>query len=227
MPVHHVDVDPVGARLVDGAHLLAEPGELGREDGGGDADGLLHAGTLTLPESRGKESPRLIPALLRVEPASSLVSNSLSGIGPVEVELDGVPARRNRLDCFGPNARRWKRSTVLSSPAGQSFERVAPTADRANRGRMTMLKNLDRGRIAALAAAVATAGLMVPAPAQAQAGYNEACVQYYIEICEANWQSMGFPSAAKCAYHHKETVCKGEIYYPDDYLVPPSAERLD
>jgi hypothetical protein len=90
-----------------------------------------------------------------------------------------------------------------------------------------MLKNLNMGRTAALAAAVAAAGLMVPAPAQAQAWYSEACVQYYIDICAANWQSMGFSSAAKCADHHKETVCKGEIYYPEDYLVPPSAERLD
>ena len=62
MAVHHVDMDPVGARRVDGADLLAEPGEIGREDGGGDTDRLLHARTLTLPESRGKEGRRLIPA---------------------------------------------------------------------------------------------------------------------------------------------------------------------
>ncbi len=68
MAVHDVDVDPVRSRLVDGAHLLAEPGEVGREDGGGDADGLLHARTLTLPESRGKERARLIPALLGMSP---------------------------------------------------------------------------------------------------------------------------------------------------------------
>jgi hypothetical protein len=30
MPVHHVEMDPVGAGLVDGAHLVAEPGEIGR-----------------------------------------------------------------------------------------------------------------------------------------------------------------------------------------------------
>ena len=72
MAVHHIDMDPVGAGFVDGAHLLAEPGEIGREDGGGDADGLLHARTLTLPESRGKERARLIPALLGVAPASGV-----------------------------------------------------------------------------------------------------------------------------------------------------------
>ena len=29
MPVHHIDMNPVGARLVDGANLLAELGEIG------------------------------------------------------------------------------------------------------------------------------------------------------------------------------------------------------
>ncbi len=71
MAVHHVDMDPVGARRVDGADLLAEPGEIGREDGGGDADRLLHPRTLTLPESRGKEGRRLIPALLQCSPANA------------------------------------------------------------------------------------------------------------------------------------------------------------
>ena len=32
MPVHHVDMNPVGAGGVDGAHLLAEPGEVGGEN---------------------------------------------------------------------------------------------------------------------------------------------------------------------------------------------------
>ena len=36
MAVHHVDMDPVGAGLVDRANLLAEPGEICREDGRGD-----------------------------------------------------------------------------------------------------------------------------------------------------------------------------------------------
>jgi hypothetical protein len=62
MAVHDIDVDPVRPRLVDRADLLAEPGEIGRKDGRGDADGLLHARTLTLPESRGKEGGLLIPA---------------------------------------------------------------------------------------------------------------------------------------------------------------------
>ena len=42
MAVHHVDMDPVGAGLVDRADLLAEPGEIGGEDRGRDADRLLH-----------------------------------------------------------------------------------------------------------------------------------------------------------------------------------------
>ena len=36
MAVHHVDVDPVGAGLVDRADLLAEPGEIGGQDRRGD-----------------------------------------------------------------------------------------------------------------------------------------------------------------------------------------------
>ena len=36
MAVHDVDVDPVGPGLIDRAHFLAEPGEVGGEDGGGD-----------------------------------------------------------------------------------------------------------------------------------------------------------------------------------------------
>ena len=38
MPVHDIDMDPVGAGRIDGAHLLAEPGEIGREDRWGDDD---------------------------------------------------------------------------------------------------------------------------------------------------------------------------------------------
>ena len=37
MVVHHVEVDPVGAGRDDVAHLLAEPGEIGGQDGRGDA----------------------------------------------------------------------------------------------------------------------------------------------------------------------------------------------
>ena len=36
MPVHHVDVDPVGARCVDRANLLAQLGEIGGQDRRGD-----------------------------------------------------------------------------------------------------------------------------------------------------------------------------------------------
>jgi hypothetical protein len=34
MPVHHVDMDPVGSGFVDRADFLAEPGEIGGEDRG-------------------------------------------------------------------------------------------------------------------------------------------------------------------------------------------------
>ncbi len=43
MVVHHVEVDPVGAGGDDGLHLVAQPGEVGREQAGGDAEGAGHA----------------------------------------------------------------------------------------------------------------------------------------------------------------------------------------
>src|SRR6218665_499309 len=42
MVVHHVEVDPVGTGGNDVAHLLAQAGEIGREDGGGNAVGFSH-----------------------------------------------------------------------------------------------------------------------------------------------------------------------------------------
>ena len=47
MAVHHVDMDPVRPGRVDRAHLLAQPGEIRRQDGGGNADRLLHGRILT------------------------------------------------------------------------------------------------------------------------------------------------------------------------------------
>ncbi len=90
-----------------------------------------------------------------------------------------------------------------------------------------MLRNLNPKRAAGLAAALAAAGLMMPAPAQAQVWYSEACIQYYKDQCAANWQSQGFASSAQCAEHYKETVCKGYVIYPDGYLVSPSTARND
>ncbi|HEX8127407.1 MAG TPA: hypothetical protein VF548_17670 [Allosphingosinicella sp.] len=90
-----------------------------------------------------------------------------------------------------------------------------------------MGKPLDPKNTAALACAVAAASLMVPAPAQAQVWYDEACVQYYIDHCEANWQALGFPSPAKCASHHKETVCS-YVYDPGgDVPQPVAIESTD
>jgi hypothetical protein len=50
VPVHHVDVDVVGAGLGHPAHLLAQTGKVGGENGGSDPDGLLH----------GRREPRLV-----------------------------------------------------------------------------------------------------------------------------------------------------------------------
>jgi hypothetical protein len=39
MPVHDVEMNPVGTRLVDGPDLFAEPGEVGGEDRRRDDEG--------------------------------------------------------------------------------------------------------------------------------------------------------------------------------------------
>ena len=40
--VHHVDMDPIGPGRVDGADLLAQAREIGRQDRGRDEDGAGH-----------------------------------------------------------------------------------------------------------------------------------------------------------------------------------------
>ncbi len=39
MPVHHVEMDPVGAGRIDGADLFAQFGEIGRQDRRRDDEG--------------------------------------------------------------------------------------------------------------------------------------------------------------------------------------------
>ena len=43
MAVHHVDMDPVGAGLIDGADLVAELGKIGGKDRGGDDERAVQA----------------------------------------------------------------------------------------------------------------------------------------------------------------------------------------
>ena len=43
MPVHHIDMDVVGAGFRHGAHVLAQPGEVGRENRGRDSERASHA----------------------------------------------------------------------------------------------------------------------------------------------------------------------------------------
>ena len=44
--VHHVEVHPVGAGREHAVHVLAQPGEIGGEDGGRDDGGLAHGSSL-------------------------------------------------------------------------------------------------------------------------------------------------------------------------------------
>ena len=39
MPVHHIEMDPVGAGRIDGADLFAQPGEIRRQDRRRDDEG--------------------------------------------------------------------------------------------------------------------------------------------------------------------------------------------
>ena len=89
-----------------------------------------------------------------------------------------------------------------------------------------MLRKLNLERMTAVAAAVAAAGLLMPAPAQAQVWYSEACIQYYRDYCAANWQRQGFASSAQCADWYKENACKGSVIY-EEYSPVSSANRRD
>jgi hypothetical protein len=42
MPVHDVDMDPIGASPVDGAYFVAELAEIGGQDGWSDGKGTVH-----------------------------------------------------------------------------------------------------------------------------------------------------------------------------------------
>ena len=42
MPIHHIDMNPVASGVVDRADLLAEAGEIGRQNRWGDQDGPAH-----------------------------------------------------------------------------------------------------------------------------------------------------------------------------------------
>jgi hypothetical protein len=46
MVVHHVEMDPIGAVGEDSRHFLAQPGEVGGEDAGGDDGGLAAHGDI-------------------------------------------------------------------------------------------------------------------------------------------------------------------------------------
>lgn len=89
-----------------------------------------------------------------------------------------------------------------------------------------MLRKLNLERMTAVAAAMAAAGLLMPAPAQAQVWYSEVCIQYYQNYCAANWQSQGFASSAQCADWYKENACRGTTIY-EEYSPVSAASRRD
>ncbi len=64
--VHHVEVDPVGAGGDDVVHFVAQAGEIGRQNRGGNAVGAAHA-----PDCRSYHSP-----MVRLDVASSHPSDA-------------------------------------------------------------------------------------------------------------------------------------------------------
>jgi hypothetical protein len=70
MPVHDVDMDPIGAGLVDCAHFVAELGEVGGQDRWSDGKGTVHrylrngvdgigAGVMKAVEATSSETPSM------------------------------------------------------------------------------------------------------------------------------------------------------------------------
>src|SRR5439155_24289867 len=112
-------------------NLLAQPREVGRENGRGDADGLLHAESLTLCRSRGKEAAATYPPLRRVKRAMKKPSAppcSSHRPGRVRTQPPGVstsggssPASTGRRRKSGRAARK---AATTSSPSSGSSEQT-------------------------------------------------------------------------------------------------------
>ena len=69
MPVHHVEVDPVGAGGLDRADLLGELGEVGRQDRRRDAERAGHeASLLPFEVTRGGKAGNAAGGLVSVDP---------------------------------------------------------------------------------------------------------------------------------------------------------------
>ena len=58
MAVHHIDVDPIGAGRVDGAHFLAQPREVGGQNRGCDEDFGAWLSRPNTPGGRRNRLPR-------------------------------------------------------------------------------------------------------------------------------------------------------------------------
>ncbi len=101
MAVHHVDVDPVGAGGLDGAHFLAELGEIGGQDRGGDlrADAWSENLQAAASGNTGRGGGQRKPAA----PAGRQIAPETGKICRVE-RADGC--RRRRAACGQVQARR-------------------------------------------------------------------------------------------------------------------------
>jgi hypothetical protein len=82
-------------------------------------------------------------------------------------------------------------------------------------------------KTALASAALATAGLLAPASANAQVWYSPGCIAYFEGQCAASWQAQGFASYSACVAFYTETACRGYVIYPDYAPVPPGDGRDD
>lgn len=101
MPVHDVDMDPVGAGRIDGADLLTQFGEVGGQDRGGDADGLHEcvlagdsrgAKAFNPPPKRGRNDQARFRRVMK-KPSQPPCSASMPGsVRTVPVSVGVIPA---------------------------------------------------------------------------------------------------------------------------------------
>ena len=130
MPVHDVDMDPVGARLVDRAHFLAELGEVGGQDRGGDEgaawsrlSGFNRARTrraMKKPSSPPCASSR--PGRMRTRPLASAARNR-AGRRAVSSGNRALRRGRRRSPPRPPPAR-------ANRPSKRAFRRASAIARR-------------------------------------------------------------------------------------------------
>ena len=104
MPVHHVEMDPVGAGRIDRADLFAQPGEIRRQDRGRDDEGAWREwlGHVRFPENgRGmRMAPRNMRAAGQCGSEASCGAEKSAAAAPI-AGLRGPRRVRGKPDFIG------------------------------------------------------------------------------------------------------------------------------